>query len=301
MAYDGVSLKIGIYAFFHSSLIFKSHLRVTSTIGDYNWNWILVTLYKEKGSNSMKTNRSVKQRMKSILKLTGGVIFASLALVSLSSWAGGDRIDVREPGRLYNELSGDWWNWAVQFPAAINPILEDDGAVDCTRGQKGKIWFLAGNFGGSSNRECTIPRGKALFFPVINTLWWVPEDGVDVAEVRAIANAQINATTFLEVSIDGVGIEDPFAYRAQSPPGGFALNFGPLLGDFGFDPMPDPRDPAVTDGYWILLYPLKKGVHDIRFRSVVGNLDDPDFELDVTYTLTVVDDYEGRERGRGRR
>lgn len=170
----------------------------------------------------------------------------------------------------------------MQFPFATNPIVED-GSVDCTRGQQGKIWFLAGTFGRTSNRECTIPKGKALFFPIINTLWWVPEDGNNVAEVRALANAQIDPTTSLEVIIDGVVIEDPFAYRAQSLPGGFALNFGPLLADFGFPPTPDPRDPAVADGYWILLTPLRKGEHEIEFRSSAP----PSFNLDVTYQLTV--------------
>ena len=182
--------------------------------------------------------------------------------MSLPSW-GADGIKVLEPGikhfgKSYNELAGDWWNWAVQFPFATNPINED-GSVDCTRGQKGKIWFLAGTFGETARRECTIPKGKTLFFPVVNALWWVPEDGDNVAEVRALANAQINPTTSLKVIIDGVVIKDPFAYRAQSQPRGFALNFGPLLADFGFPPRPNPRDPAVADGYWILLAPLRKG------------------------------------------
>ncbi len=115
----------------------------------------------------------------------------------------------------------------MRFPFARNPIVED-GPVDCTREQKGKIWFLAGNFGGTSNRECMIPKGKALFFPVINTLWWFPEDGRNVDELRVIANATINTATSLEVIIDGVAVEDPFAYRAQSRPGGFALDFGPF-------------------------------------------------------------------------
>jgi hypothetical protein len=208
--------------------------------------------------------------------------------VPLSSWAA-EGIKVLEPGtkhfgKSYNELAGNWWNWAVQFPFETNPIVED-GSVDCTRGQKGKIWFLAGTFGETANRECTIPTGKALFFPILNALWWVPEDGDNVAEVRALANAQINAATSLEVSIDGVAIEDPFAYRAQSPPGGFALNFGPLLADLGFPPTPDPREPAVADGYWILLAPLRKGAHIIEFRSSQSG--PPVFNLHVTYHLTV--------------
>lgn len=230
-----------------------------------------------------------QQRVKVIVSLTGWVFCASLALGLLSSWAA-DGIKVLEPGikhfgKSYNELAGDWWNWAVQFPLATNPIVED-GEVDCTRGQQGKIWFLAGNFGGTSNRTCTIPTGKALFFPIINTLWWVPDDGDTVDEVRASAQARIHPASTLEVSVDGVVIADPFAYRAQSPPGGFALHFGPLLDDLAFPPTPDPRDPAVTDGYWILLAPLRKGAHVIEIRST-RNLPLPVFTLEVIYDLTV--------------
>jgi hypothetical protein len=236
----------------------------------------------------MKSRISGVRHLSAILYL----LAASLALGSWSSWAtGGIKAKALEPGikhfgKSYNELAGDWWNWAVQFPFETNPIVED-GAVDCTRGQTGKIWFLAGTFGSNADRTCTIPSGKALFFPLANSLFWVPEDGANVDAVRKAANGQINPISELEVSIDGVAIADPFAYRAQSPPGGFALKAGPLLTEppFSFPPTPDPRDPAVADGYWILLAPLRKGEHEIHFRS-----SDPaaGFNVEVTYHLTVV-------------
>jgi hypothetical protein len=196
--------------------------------------------------------------------------------------------DRRHFGTSYEELAGEWWTWAGQFPLADSPITED-GAVDCSRGQAGKIWFLAGNFGGAagepnpSNRSCTIRPGKALFFPISNSLFWAPEDGADVAEVRQKANEAINQISELDVRIDGQPVADPFAYRAQSPPGGFALPFGPLLDSFGFPETPDPRDPAVADGYWILLAPLSRGTHEI----VIHSGDGADLDIMVTYRLTV--------------
>jgi hypothetical protein len=116
----------------------------------------------------------------------------------------------------------------------------------------------------------------------------VPEDGANVDAVRDKANEAINPMSELEIRIDGVAIADPFAYRVQSQPGGFALHCGPLLAEppFGFDclpPPPNPRDPAVADGYWILLAPLPKGAHEIHFRSS----DSAGFNLEVTYHLTV--------------
>ena len=200
---------------------------------------------------------------------------------------------IKHYGKSYNDLTGDWWQWVTQFPLATNPILEN-GTLDCTRGQSGKIWFIAGNFGGAfgeanpAHRSCTIPSGKALFFPLANSLFWVPEDGATAAAVRTAANAGMNAISGLEVMIDGVAVADPFAYRAQTQPGGFALTFAPLLADFGFSAQPDPRKPAVADGYWILLAPLHNGEHTIRFRASAVN-----FALDVTYGITVKGNADG--------
>jgi hypothetical protein len=44
----------------------------------------------------------------------------------------------------------------------------------CAGGQSGKVWYLAGTVGsGSVTRTCTVPTGRALFFPITG----------DVAEV----------------------------------------------------------------------------------------------------------------------
>ena len=191
-------------------------------------------------------------------------------------------------GKSYSQLAGDWWKWAGSFPLATNPIVQD-GDVDCSRGQTGKIWFLAGNFGGQagepnpSERTCSIPGGKALFFPLSNALFWVPDDGTTVDEVRKKSNDAMDAITGLTATLDGVKFADLFAYRAQSPPGGFALPFGPLLADFGYGPTPDPRFPAVADGYWILLPPLTTGQHELVFGSSDGQA----LNVEVTYRLTV--------------
>jgi hypothetical protein len=227
------------------------------------------------------------------LRIAAVVLTAGIALSSslpIDAAGRGQPLDPtrRHFGTSYQELAGDWWNWAVQFPLATNPITEN-GPVDCSRGQSGKIWFLAGNFGGVAGeanpavRTCAIPRGKALFFPVSNILFWVPEDGPDVDAVRRRANEAMNAINLLEVSLDGRKITDLFSYRAQSPPGGFPLRFGPLLADFGYPPTPDPRQPAVADGYWILLSPLSRGTHLLRIKSG----DSVSRPLDVTYHLTI--------------
>jgi hypothetical protein len=60
------------------------------------------------------------------------------------------------------------WQWAFSIPSAQNPIADPNGG-DCTIGQRGSIWFLAG-FGGTTTRTCSVPAGLTLFFPVINQI-----------------------------------------------------------------------------------------------------------------------------------
>ncbi len=73
----------------------------------------------------------------------------------------------RPYGRSYSKWAAMWWQWALSEPKATNPVIDPNGA-DCAEGQSGKVWFLAGS-PTPVTRNCTVPAGKALFFPVINS------------------------------------------------------------------------------------------------------------------------------------
>jgi hypothetical protein len=79
-------------------------------------------------------------------------------------------------GNTYGEWSARWWQWLLSIPAATNPNSDTTGA-NCAQEQAGPVWFLAGTFGGSAvTRSCTVPAGKALFFPILNSIFgagWV--------------------------------------------------------------------------------------------------------------------------------
>src|SRR3972149_2756089 len=75
-------------------------------------------------------------------------------------------------GMTYGEWSARWWQWALSMPVDKNPLLD---TADCSKGQSGKVWFLAGTFGGSVERKCTMPAEKAILFPIINAEWSVVE------------------------------------------------------------------------------------------------------------------------------
>jgi hypothetical protein len=193
-------------------------------------------------------------------------------------------------GKTYGEWGAEWWIWATEQPSENNQLLDPDGSF-CTVDQSGSVWFLAGAFtdpeGGPVvvERNCSIPAGKSLFFPIANGLSFAPEFGETEEEIRADVANDLVGIYDLKASVDGVELQDLDSYRAASP--GFVLPVpeGGLLNEFGLDA--GDRDPAVSDGWWIMLTPLPKGEHEIRFsfRSVFAEPDDPD--LDVTYHLIV--------------
>src|SRR6266487_5795577 len=72
-------------------------------------------------------------------------------------------------GKTYGEWNASWWQWLFSVPTSKNQAFET-GAVDCSVGQSGNVWFLAGSFSsGTITRSCTIPAGKALFIPLLNS------------------------------------------------------------------------------------------------------------------------------------
>jgi hypothetical protein len=202
-------------------------------------------------------------------------------------------------GLSYGEWGAEWWKWAIGIPLEENPLLDETGeSADVD--QAGPVWFLAGNFGGATERTITVPVGKALFFPIINAAWWAPEDlefAADVAEslgldpddltdeelLRLLASFSIDSVTELSLSVNGVAMKDLTRYRAESP--AFLIEDADLLEDFGYPPL-DSRL-AVADGYWIMLAPLPVGQHTIHFAGAVDNEILGEFGVDVTYNITV--------------
>ena len=199
----------------------------------------------------------------------------------------------RAYGLSYAEWGAQWWRWAYSFPADQFPPLQS-GELDCGLGQSGSVWFLAGTVGqGPVTRSCTIPTGKALFFPIITYLNdypcpdpnFQPPPGQTLEEfLTEGAAAIIDAVTQLEVVVDGQHLNDLFSYRTTSRL--FTFTADPSL--VAFDPcVTGTEQYGVTDGYWILLRPLPPGQHTVFFRAVIDFGGGNTFEVQVTYNLTI--------------
>ena len=194
-------------------------------------------------------------------------------------------------GRTYGEWTARWWQWAMSVPADRNPLTDATGEFS-GEGQSGPVWFFAGTFGNSVERTCTVPPGKAIFMPVYNWVFGagafdcdpsVPGVPCDVPSLRASAAANTEAAEILDVTIDGVPVQDVRSYRAFSPEP-FSLTYP----DNSVTGLPSGSYyPNVSDGYWLMLSPLSKGGHtiEIHVRAPGTTLGLIDYTI-VTY-LTV--------------
>lgn len=219
--------------------------------------------------------------------------------------------------RVSTFLGANWWKWVLEIPTPINPLID---ANPCNVNQHGLFFFLAGVFepvaasspsstsnpshafqtsesSHSSNaavasdssshveRTCTIPKEKAIFFPVYNTFQTFgpqPPSGppATVQEAIKIVRDNVDQATNLKASVDGTPINVKML-RSLTIPFGFTL---PPNNIFGITNPPDfgPYK-AIADGYWVALRPLSIGTHEISFSS--SHPDGPN--IDVTYHIKV--------------
>jgi hypothetical protein len=208
----------------------------------------------------------------------------------------------RPHGMTYGEWGAKFSQWNYSLPSGEHPLFD---TADCHVGQTGKVWFLGGTFTvvedngvliGEASRECTIPAGTALFFPILNTDCnefvdvdpSAPPEDVETY-LRGCANdlADYIQVQDLKVTVDGKEIEHLGLYRKESPP----YMIGPLPYDnvLGLPEFAGDTALAVGDGYWIMLAPLSRGEHDIHFEGAVF-VEEQNFrfELFIDYHVTVV-------------
>jgi hypothetical protein len=185
-------------------------------------------------------------------------------------------------GMSYADWSAEWWKWAVSMPMDHHPLAE---TADVSEGQAGSVWFLGGSFVTAEVvRNCTIPTGKALFFPVLNTecstIEPEPFTGETEAELRACAKGWVDGAIGF-CTIDGVPVQNLGQYRVQSP----LFTFGPLPEDnvLFIDVPPGTTGQSVSDGIWLMVAPLSVGQHTIDFGGTFSS----GFTFHITYNLTV--------------
>jgi hypothetical protein len=250
-------------------------------------------------------------RMKRRLTVTV-LVATAMTLVAAPAMASESPSNVVPPyGNVYSQLSKQWWLWAFDTPVrnrnggagqfVANGSAKGPAHVDCTLGQSGPVWFLAGTDPSgtvhTANRSCTVPQGKALFFPVFDS--WVdnlgsPPGTLSKAELQNAAAAPVNAITRFGTTIDGKPVRalasDPDDFRARSGRFDYRLpadslinfSFGPLGFHFPAGTRP-PQPGAYADGVYLLVKPLSPGQHVLHWTAV----SDKGVQQNITYHVTV--------------
>jgi hypothetical protein len=245
-------------------------------------------------------------KSRSVFVLAAAVVLTAVASVLLLSTAtppalagGGDgdrciprvlAVNEVQYGMTYADWSAAWWQWAYSLPASENPWFDETGCANGANGQSGPVWFLTGviSTSGTAVRDCTVPHGKALFFPILNfenDNFCPPVDPpFTIAQLRQVIAGLMDTATNLACEVDGRPIPNLGSFRVQSPAFDITFPEGSVFQEW-CGVLPGTYGPFVSDGYWLMLAPLPTGQHTIHFHGVIPGI----FTLDITYHLTVTD------------
>ncbi len=196
-------------------------------------------------------------------------------------------------GMTYSDWAGAWWRWAYSIPVDSNPVVDTTGEF-AALGQSGSVWFLAGAFGQTVTRTVTVPPGKALFFPIINSLWInMPAYGdnpwseAQEAFARSFIAPFVDSAYDLSCQIDREEIRHLTQYRCTTADGEEYMVTMPDNNITGFAAA-GTYGPSVDDGIYLMVAPLGHGKHTIHFTAKSMGFDGKTpFALDVTYHIAV--------------
>jgi hypothetical protein len=238
------------------------------------------------------------KRIWAVLTIFGAVLTLAIPMRTVQAQDGGTAAFSHEPENL-PELAAQFMQWALSIPNDANPQVDQTGAF-CMVGQRGPVWFLAGTLGSVApnqtiTRDCTVPEGVTIFFPVINGFAFnTPGCGqdTDLKTVEALKKFYfdtltgfINKAFDVSATLDGRSIKvrrfESVPFAVAYPPGGI---FGPDACGTGVPLAPGIYSPGITDGYWVAIPNLKASLtpYTIHFHAQSGET-----IQDVTYNITV--------------
>lgn len=193
-------------------------------------------------------------------------------------------IDSKPFNTPYPEWIVKWTQWLTSIPNNNNPASDTSG-IHCGTNQVGPVWYLAGTFGGSAERTCTIPKGKAILTPVLSGFCTYLTDPPKTESELLKCAREGNDGATIEASVDGVPVQNLQQSRITSALSPFVI---PAENPYGF--THSGKTQAIVDGWFLFLEPLSSGAHTIHFSG--STVDNPttgtqSYSTDATYHVNV--------------
>ncbi len=248
-------------------------------------------------NSSISENASIDRKLRglavAVVLVSSALLFVGMggyynAYAQDTRRGNSDGLDV-EVTKPTPDLAARWWQWALSFPVDENPLTDTTGE-QCSKGDFGDIFFLAGTEGGKAERECTITEGQDILIPIYNVINIKTLDEETEASLLAQAEEILAQQRNLKLIIDGEKVRDLESYKVTNPT--FFTVELPEDNLFGISAGPYQ---AVAVGYWVQIEGLSPGEHTITVAGVVHgqtSLGKIDFKTQATYHLTV----EGQEQ-----
>lgn len=168
-------------------------------------------------------------------------------------------------GKSWEKWAAIWCKWMLSIPKKKNPSLDETGKYCSINQNDENVWFLTGTFGNivPVKRKCTIPAGKAIFFPILVKEDSLEEDSDLKTELELIKRSSdaTNRLVHMEATINWEKVDQLERYRVQSEV--FDLTFPE-------DNVYNVRaglTRSVCDGFWLFIKPLQIGKHYIYFKG----------------------------------
>jgi hypothetical protein len=186
----------------------------------------------------------------------------------------------RPYGLTYEQWSMKWWSWLLNIPKRINPTFDEIGNNAYIGQVNSNVFFLCQTFertGMTPSRTVSVQRGLALFLPLINWISVYPEDGSSDKELALKAQEKMNTISDLMISINGSKIRSLQQYRFQS------RAFHVILPDDNILNLSPGTRRVISDGYWIMTYPILQPIQMKTFGSCTAGLT----RIGVNYVIRI--------------
>lgn len=237
------------------------------------------------------TSRTGRSRLRTVIGLIAAVVMTlSLVAPGSAGATGGGQSGGVSANPVFGPLSAKWWQWR----AALISNSEEGPSAECDRGQAGSVFFLTGSFGNDPvDMTCEVPRGKALFFPLINIITYSDKPpGVETPEslwndLHVKSDWKISSLSLKVGKVQVLNESPPSAlYRGCAGP-----ERGCAPRSFAITVLGEEYKPSIADGYYALIPPLPRGKTVIKFGGKGTRLDSSGkvehLAQTVTYTVIV--------------